>query len=63
MVTNNNLDDLDCLDDEIIDQLTDAARKKLKKFGVHIEKCFLTDFCTAKVLRIVQNASMITQAL
>lgn len=61
VVTNTNLDDLACLDDKIIDKLTNAARKKLKKFGVHIERCFLTDFCVTSVVRIVQNASMITQ--
>lgn len=61
VITNTDFADLACLDDEIIDELTNAARKKLKKFGVHIEKTFLTDFCTTKVLRIVQNASMITQ--
>ena len=61
VVTNTNFDELSKLDDQMIDKLTDATRKKLKKFGVYIEKCFLTDFCTTKVLRIVQNASMITQ--
>lgn len=61
VVTNTNFDELSKLDDQIIDKLTDATRKKLKKFGVYIEKCFLTDFCTTQVIRIVQNASMITQ--
>ena len=63
VVTTTNFDELSKLNDHMIDKLTNATRKKLKKFGVYIEKCFLTDFCTTKVVRIVQNASMITQAI
>ena len=63
IITNTNFDELSKLDDKMVNKMTDATRKKLKKFGVWIEKCFLTDFCTTKVVRIVQNASMITQAI
>lgn len=44
------------LDDKVRQQLTSKCRRELKEFGVEVEDCAITDFTTARTIRLMGDA-------
>lgn len=56
VITQWNLDDLiSKINVEVRKQLTAETRRQLRRYGVSVQKCALTDFSTCRVLKLVND--------